>query len=61
MNTTRHSRREDIIFLIALLVPAMFAGARYVQSDREMTLIAQASQAQVQVVQAPTSSQIRKG
>jgi len=28
--------------LIALLVPAMFAGARYVESDRQMTQIAQA-------------------
>ena len=58
MNISRRSHREDIIFLIALLVPAIFAGARYVQSDREMTMIAQASQ--VQVAQAPAASQIRK-
>ncbi|MBV8208866.1 MAG: hypothetical protein JO133_02275 [Burkholderiaceae bacterium] len=59
MNMTRRSHREDAIFLLALLVPAFFAGARYVQSDREMTLIAQASP--VQVVQAAVPGQIRKG
>ena len=42
MNMNRRSHREDALFLIALLVPAMFAGARYVESDRQMTQIAQA-------------------
>lgn len=58
MNTNRRSHREDVLFVLALLVPAFFAGARYVQSDHEMALIAQA--AQVQVAQALHTPQIRK-
>jgi hypothetical protein len=42
MNFSRRSRIEDALFVIALLVPAMVGGARYLQSDREMTLIARA-------------------
>jgi hypothetical protein len=42
MNLNRRSRTEDALFVIALLVPAIFAGARYVESDRQMTQIAQA-------------------
>jgi hypothetical protein len=42
MNMNRRSRTEDALFVIALLVPAIFAGARYVESDRQMTQIAQA-------------------
>ncbi len=42
MNLNRHSYREDVLFVIALLVPAIFATARYFQSDGEMTQIAQA-------------------
>jgi hypothetical protein len=45
MNLNRRSHREDALFVIALLVPAIFATARYVQSDREMTRIAQAQAA----------------
>ena len=45
MNLNRRSHREDALFVIALLVPAMFAMARYVQSHREMTQIAQAQAA----------------
>lgn len=58
MNTNRRSHREDVLFVLTLLVPAFFAGARYVQSDHEMTLIAQA--ASVQVAQALHTPQIRK-
>jgi len=47
MNLNRRSYREDALFVIALLVPAIFATARYVQSDREMTQIAQAQAAPV--------------
>jgi hypothetical protein len=50
MNFNRRSHREDALFVIALLVPAIFAGARYVESDRQMDQIAQArSQAAVVV------------
>jgi hypothetical protein len=48
MNFNRRSHREDALFVIALLVPAVFAGARYVESDRQIAQIAQArSQAAV--------------
>jgi len=42
MNINRRSHLDDALFVIALLVPAFFAGARYVESDRQMTQIAQA-------------------
>jgi hypothetical protein len=42
MNINRRSHREDALFVIALLVPAIFAGARYVESDRQVAQIAQA-------------------
>jgi hypothetical protein len=45
MNMNRRSRREDTLFVIALLVPAIFATARYFQSESEITQIAQAQAA----------------
>jgi hypothetical protein len=42
MNFNRRSHREDALFVIALVIPAIFAGARYLESDRQMTQIAQA-------------------
>jgi hypothetical protein len=42
MNLNRRSHKEDALFVIALLVPAIFATARYLESDRQMTQIAQA-------------------
>ena len=42
MNLNRRSHKEDALFVIALLVPAIFAGARYIESDRQITQIAQA-------------------
>jgi uncharacterized protein YfaQ (DUF2300 family) len=42
MRFNRSGHRDDLLFVIALLLPAIFAGARYFQSDREMTQIAQA-------------------
>jgi len=48
MNFKFSPHRDDVLFVIALLLPAVFAGARYVQSDREMTQIVQArTQAQL--------------
>jgi hypothetical protein len=49
MNMNRRTHREDALFVIALLVPAIFATARYFQSDREMTQIAQAQASSVVV------------
>ena len=42
MKFNRRGYRDDLLFVIALLVPAIFAGARYLESDRQMTEIAQA-------------------
>jgi hypothetical protein len=42
MNINRRSHREDALFVIALLVPAIVAGARYVETDRQIAQIAQA-------------------
>jgi hypothetical protein len=42
MNFNRRSRIEDTLFVIALLVPALVGAARYLETDREMTLIARA-------------------
>jgi hypothetical protein len=42
MNFNRRSYRDDLLFVIALLVPAVFAGARYVESERQIVQIEQA-------------------
>lgn len=42
MNLKSPSRRDDFLFVIALLLPAVFAGVRYFESNREMVQIAQA-------------------
>jgi hypothetical protein len=42
MKFNRPSHRDDLLFVIALLVPAVFAGARYLESDHQMTQIVQA-------------------
>ena len=59
MNMNRQSRREDALFVIALLVPAIFAGARYHESNHEMTLIAQ-RQAAIQVAASHGEHQVKK-
>ena len=59
MNLNRRSHREDLLFVIALLLPAVFAaGARYFESDAQITQIAQAQHRAVEDVsaeQAPTN------
>jgi hypothetical protein len=40
MKFNRSTNKDDLLFVIALLLPAVFAGARYVESSREMDLIA---------------------
>ena len=42
MNFNRRSHLEDVLFVITLLVPAIFAGVRYVETERQITQIAQA-------------------
>jgi hypothetical protein len=42
MKFNRTSHRDDLLFVIALLLPLIFAGARYFESDRQMTQIVQA-------------------
>jgi hypothetical protein len=59
MNMNRQSRREDVLFVIALLVPAIFAGARYHESNHEMMLIAQ-HQAAVQVAASHSEHPVKK-
>jgi len=44
MNFNRPGCRDDWLFVIALALPATFAGARYFESDRQMTEIAQAQE-----------------
>jgi hypothetical protein len=60
MNMNRQSRREDVLFVIALLVPAIFAGARYTESTQQMALVARAAPA-IQVVQIPAAGDVRRG
>jgi hypothetical protein len=55
MNMNRQSRLEDVLFVIALLVPAIFAGARYAESSQQMAAIAKAAPA-VEVFQAYAGS-----
>jgi len=52
MNLNRRSHREDLLFVIALLLPAVFAGARYFESDAQITQIAQAQHRAVEDVSA---------
>jgi hypothetical protein len=42
MNFSRPNRREDILFVIALMVPAFFSVARYLETDRQLEQIAHA-------------------
>ena len=35
------NHRDDLLFVIALLLPAVFAAARYLESERQMDQIAQ--------------------
>ena len=42
MNYNHRSYRDDLLFVIALLVPAIFSGACYVESERQIVQIEQA-------------------
>jgi hypothetical protein len=41
MNFNRSGHRDNLLFVILLLLPAIFAGARYFESERQMNQIAQ--------------------
>jgi hypothetical protein len=58
MNFNRSGHRDNFLFVIALLLPAVVAGARYFESDRQMTQIAQA-QAERQSVAAASAAALR--
>ena len=42
MNFNFRSHRDDLLFVIALLVPAVFSGACYIESQRQIVQIEQA-------------------
>jgi len=57
MNFNRRSHLEDVLFVITLLVPAIFASARYVETERQIIQIAQAQSHSASVaVDAPAPS-----
>ena len=41
MNVSRHSLFDDLLFVMVLLLPPVFAGARYVESDPQLAHIFQ--------------------
>jgi len=49
MNFNRPGHRDDVLFVIAILVTAVFTGARYFESDRQMDQIARAHSQAVSV------------
>jgi uncharacterized membrane protein affecting hemolysin expression len=44
MKFDRFSHKDDALFVMALLLPALIAGARFFKSEHEMDQIAQARQ-----------------
>jgi len=61
MNFNRRSHLEDVLFVITLLVPAIFASVRYVETERQITQIAQAQSHSASVAvdtRAPSSAVI---
>jgi hypothetical protein len=60
MKYKHSSHRDDLLFVVALLVPAIFAGARYFESDRQMTQIVQARDKRESVAgTAPERARVR--
>lgn len=58
MNFNRRSHLEDALFVITLLVPAVFATVRYIETNRQLEQIAQAQSRSVSVAvdnHAPSS------
>ena len=58
MFNDRRTRFDDKLFLVLLIVPALFAGARYLDSKSEMDQIAlqKSKQSVVMVAKASTPS-----
>jgi hypothetical protein len=52
MNFKRRTSHDDVLFVIALLVPAIFSTDRLFESKHEMDLIARAKAPTVQVANA---------
>ena len=44
MDFNRSGHRDDLMFVVAVVLPMLAAGARYLQSDQEITQIAQAQE-----------------
>jgi len=60
MNFNRRSYHDDLLFVVALLVPAVFAGARYVESELQIVQIEQAqSQGQGALAAVDARRQLR--
>jgi len=49
MNFNRRSHLDSVLFVSTLLVPAIFASVRYVETERQITQIAQAQSRPVSV------------
>jgi hypothetical protein len=59
MFTDRRTRSDDKLFLILLLVPALFAGARFLETKSQMDQIALQNKPPVTIVaKASTSTEV---
>jgi len=59
MFTDRRTRSDDKLFLILLLVPALFAGARFFETKSQMDQIALQNKPPVTIVaKASTSTEV---
>jgi len=63
MNFRRTRHREDVLFVIALVIPTVLSAVRYFQTERQMMQIVRAQAGITQVAQAahPTAAQTRVG
>lgn len=59
MNFRRRSHWDDILFVTALVLPATMSTARYFESERQMTQIAQVRHETTEVVLGTRSPFIR--
>jgi hypothetical protein len=63
MNFNRHRYREDVLFVIALVIPAVLSASRYFETERQMTQIVRAQSGATEVAlearPAPTLDRIR--
>jgi hypothetical protein len=63
MNFKRNSHREDVLFILALVIPAVMSTTRYFETERQMTQIARAQSGNTEVAlqarPAPSSNVVR--